>query len=1078
MPRQSRVFFNVFGRHPSRRAATVRASAVFLLLATTTPPVRRADAQGTDATIGGRVQDGAGTPVSAAIVTVRNASTGFTTTTRSTPTGQYAFAQLPLGGPYEVTARRLGFEAVTKTGYRLTLGAHLRVDFRLEERAASLASVVVTADTAAASRQRLGGSTRIGAQAMADLPAVGRNFTDLAALAPTVGSEFSIGGARATSTDVRIDGLQARNMLRGGELGRGPYTISMEAIREFEVVTNVYDVTQGRLGGGSISAATKAGTNQLAGSLFTYTRNEALSGPRDFLGRGRALRRSDVWQLGGSAGGPIVRDRGHYFLAFDRQQSSGPLAIADLRTTQDEVDAQIAKDSLSRFLDILTRKYGAGADGSPLVGIFSRHPVANTAFARIDWRLGDAHQLTVRNNLSTARGPNDGVGDQVLAVIESRSSSKSVDNQTLVSLRSTVAPTVQNELKLGFSLADRSLTPNTNIPRGFVRVRSTLPDGTTGDVRLQFGGNRLAPERSGERQYQLVNTLYWQRGSQLVTAGVDNSLTYLRTFIPTDEGGLFEFDSLGALDALVASRYTRQVPLGPAPYARQYVLDAGAFAQTEWRPSAAVVATLGLRYDVTSFLTAAARNALVEQRLGLRTDNTPTDWSAIQPRAQITFDPRGDGHDVIRVGAGAFTAQPHYYLQANNLFFDGTRLADLTLTGAAVPRPDFPAYRSSLAAVPDVPANVAAPAYVNLMGADFRAPVTWKGSVSYSRRLADWLSVSGTFLASETRRNYQYFDRNLRDDPAFTLDNEQGRSVFVPASTISASGRTAARFAYKHPEFTHVLELVSTGRARSRTAIIDGAVALPRGGQARGSYTFNRARDNSTFSCCIARTASLLTPVKSDPRDLSGSWGSSDFDFRHKVAAYAEMPVGWGVTLGARYVGTSGRPFSLTVNGDINGDDYASNDLAFVFDPDDPSTPPDVAAAMRRLLANDRSIARDYIRDNLGRIADRNGGSAPWTQRVDVRAARHFSTAGRQAVELIVDVYNFANLLNSRWGGQYLLPQGISASNPTTQQLPLLNVVGFDQATRRYRYTVNESVGVLRKRGDPYQVQLGLRYLF
>ena len=207
--------------------------------------------------------------------------------------------------------------------------------------------------------------------------------------------------------------------------------------------------------------------------------------------------------------------------------------------------------------------------------------------------------------------------------------------------------------------------------------------------------------------------------------------------------------------------------------------------------------------------------------------------------------------------------------------------------------------------------------------------------------------------------------------------------------------------------------------------------------------------------------------MKSDPRDLSGSWGPSDFDFRHKVAAYADVPIAYGIVLGARYVGSSGRPFSLTVNGDINGDDYSGNDLAFVFDPDDPSTPPDVAAAMRRVLANKGSIARDYIRDNLGRVADRNGGSAPWIQRVDVRVAKPFTTVGRQSVQLVVDVFNFGNLLNSKWGGQVLLPQGISASNPTTQQLPLLNVVGFDQATRRYRYTVNESVGVLRKTGRP-----------
>src|SRR3982751_2977291 len=300
-------------------ARTGVAVVVWLLTQLVLPGLGRA--QGTDATIGGRVSSTTtGVPIADVLVTVRNMSTGFVSSVRTTPAGQYVFAQLPLGGPYDVTARRVGFEPVTKSGYRLTLGIRVSADFTLAERAASLAPVVVTADTTAASRQQSGGSTRIGARALADLPAVGRNFTDLAALAPTVGGEFSIGGARATSTDVRIDGLQARNMLRGGELGRGPYTISMEAIREFEVVTNVYDVTRGRMGGGSISAATKSGTNQVVGSIFTYTRNDALSAPYDYLGRSRALRQSDVWQMGGSVGGPIVRDRVHYFVAFDRQQ--------------------------------------------------------------------------------------------------------------------------------------------------------------------------------------------------------------------------------------------------------------------------------------------------------------------------------------------------------------------------------------------------------------------------------------------------------------------------------------------------------------------------------------------------------------------------------------------------------------------------------------------------------------------------------------------------------------------------------------------------------------------------------------
>ena len=93
------------------------------------------------------------------------------------------------------------------------------------------------------------------------------------------------------------------------------------------------------------------------------------------------------------------------------------------------------------------------------------------------------------------------------------------------------------------------------------------------------------------------------------------------------------------------------------------------------------------------------------------------------------------------------------------------------------------------------------------------------------------------------------------------------------------------------------------------------------------------------------------------------------------------------------------------------------------------------------------------------------------------KSATRYTTTIQRA-ELIVDVYNFANLVNASWGGQYLLPQGISATNPISQQLTLLNVVGFDQATHRYKYTVNENVRVLAKRGDPYQIQIGMRYGF
>lgn len=1024
-------------------------------------------AQGTGASLS-VLATSTGAPVPASMVTIRNASTGFSAQALTSSAGRATFNQLPLG-TYAVTVERVGLRTVTRTEIELTLGARVALQIDLDPSPIAIEPIVAVASAGARARAPV--DTRIANETLRYLPAQNRNFADLSSLAPTMGAELSLGGMRTTSTNIHLDGLQARNMLRGGELGRGPYTVSMEAVREFEVVTNEYDVGEGRSGGGLIRAATQFGTDEPRGSLFLFHRDEQLGAARDYLGRGRDLRQLDLFQWGGGLGGPIIRGKLHFFMAGDRQDSSEPLAIADLRSDRDMSEAQVAADSLTRFLDILRTTYGLGTD--PQVGVFSRKSIANTLFGRLDWIVSGRHRLTLRHNYSSFDSPHSGVGDQYVALFESRSSAISRDHQTLLSLRSSFG-SLENEARIGISFSGRELTPNTLIPRGFVRVRSTLPDGTTGDVRLQFGGNRLAPEESGERQLQLLNTTYWQRGNQRWTFGIDNSLTFLRTYIPIDQGGLFEFASLAALASRNATRYARQVQISGDTRARQYVLDVGVFAQTEWNVTPRVTATLGVRYDVSSFLTAAPRNARLEQVMGLRTDHRPTDWDNIQPRAQVVWE---RDRDVLRIGGGAFTAQPHYYLQANNIAFSGTRLADLVLTGSAVPQPDFETYRQDLSAVPGVPIGTTPPIYVNVMSAGFGSPMTWKSDLSYQRLVIEGLTLSASVLYARTTGNYQYFDRNLREQPSFTLTNEKHRSVFVPAATITAAGETSAKNAVRFTDFTNVLELVSNGVSTQRALVLEAEVTPPFGGHLTTSFTFNRTLDHSTFNCCIARTASLFTPVKSDPRDLSDSKGPSDFDFAHKLTVYGELPHWQGLRVGARYVGSTGRPFSLVVNGDINGDGYCGNDLAFVFDPTDPATPPPIATSMQRILDNEQGVARDYIRKSLGKIANRNGGHAPWVGRMDVRATYTLPIRDH-SLELTADIFNFANLLDSDWGGQALLPQGISASNPISQQLPLLNVVGFDQLTRTYSYTVNENVGVLRTRGDPFQIQVGLRYAF
>ena len=1052
---------------PQPRAARPRLRALFvtarlmLAVSAVTVAAPAAAAQGTDAVIRGDVRGATMSAIDGATVRVVNLATGFSAQTTTNGSGRFTFVQLPLGGPYSVTATAIGFRPLARTGIALNIGSVVTVEMRLTPVEVRLDAMAVVAEQVQ-TIERTGAATRIGETQLAVLPNQDRRFQDLTSLSPLAGAGTTLGGSRPISTDVRIDGVGAQ-MNNTGQTFAGPLTMSVEAIREFEVVTNEYDVSKGRQGGGLINAVTKTGTNQLAGSVFSYRRNQRLTAS-DF--RGVAPDNFSVAQFGGSVGGPIVRDRLTFFAAYDRTAQTLPLNISDIRDASDENTLGIARDSLRRLTGILAGKYGLDTTRAE-TGIFNRAPLSQAFFGRLDWQIAPNHRLTLRNNTTLFNDPN-GIGpDQTLHFAESRGSATVNSTGTLASMRSLFGSDLVNELKLQAVNFTRERTANLEIPRGFVRVTSALPSGAVNSVNVQFGGNRLAPEKFSEWQYQLANTLYWTRGSQIITVGTDNILSRVSRLLPIEQRGLFEFDNLTQLDAMRAARYSRQVPLRAGGTTATFdVADLSLFGQSEWRVGRGLSVLAGLRLDGTAFLSPAGYNPLVESRLGLRTDNAPRTWD-ISPRAQIIYDVDGSGRDVFRAGGGRFTSAPPYNVQVNHVLQTGLEAVDVIQVGAAAPTPNFIGYRRDPNTIPGIPAGVSAssiPAYVNLFAADFRTPTTWKASGGYERRLgAASLGVYGYY--ARTRDNFQYFDKNLVSEPFFRI--EGGRGVFVPANRITAAGRTNNADSRVVPELGRVLELTGATSLEQRSLVLQSSLRLPQSGSLSVSYTRNDTRDNSSFNCCIART-SVFTPNTGDPRDLAGSYGPLDNNFRDKLVGAFVLPPVFGFRLSGRYVGISGAPFSLIVSSDINGDDVSNNDLAYVFDPDAAGTPADVAAALRRVLANPDNRARDYIAASVGRIASRNGGRSPFAGVLDMRVARSISVVRSQSVELTLDAFNVANLIKREWGGLYNMG--------STQTL--FSVTGFDQATSRYRYRVNENVGVVRKSGEAYQLQLGARYYF
>ena len=195
---------------------------------------------------------------------------------------------------------------------------------------------------------------------------------------------------------------------------------------------------------------------------------------------------------------------------------------------------------------------------------------------------------------------------------------------------------------------------------------------------------------------------------------------------------------------------------------------------------------------------------------------------------------------------------------------------------------------------------------------------------------------------------------------------------------------------------------------------------------------------------------------------------------------YGTLPTFWGVTVGVRYSGLGGTRYTLLSGANSNADFVAGqNDLAFIFDRNSESVPANVRTGLQAIIDNPNASPsiKDYINQYSGQIAERNGGINGFFGVIDIRASKRFRIVKNHNIELSADVFNFSNLLNKNrgvnrsLGSQALYGLGIPASGTTPAVSP------FDRANQRYAYRVN-TAGIVNPSGDPFQVQLGVRYNF
>ena len=439
-------------------------------------------AQGTTGRIVGTVGDEQGLAVPGVAVTARNTATGFARSSSSGSNGAFQIPGLPAGS-YEVTAELAGFQPRTLKSVAVNVAAATAVDFKMTV-AGQTEELLVVAEAPLIDVKDTGVGEIITGQQIENLPLNGRQFGNLAGLVPGVSLGFHTDPTKSTQFAPQVAGGGGRNinyLIDGGDnnddtVGGLVQNFPLDSIGEFNFQTQRFRADSGRANGGTIKVVTKSGTNDLKGSAFEFFRDKSLNS-QTFTEKQNNLAKGDYrrHQFGASLGGPLQRDRTHFFLAFERIK-------------QDTTQA------------VNTRGLFPDKDG-----VFETPYTENMGVAKL------THQLNPQNYLSVRYGYNDNeqpYGAAPNSPPENWGVSTNKFHSANLNLNSSLGTGKLNEFVFQFSYFRNHIAENSNLPT------ETFPNG------VSVGQSVNTPQTTEQHKYQFRDDITWIKGRHELKAGV------------------------------------------------------------------------------------------------------------------------------------------------------------------------------------------------------------------------------------------------------------------------------------------------------------------------------------------------------------------------------------------------------------------------------------------------------------------------------------------------------------------------------------------------------------------------------
>lgn len=840
-------------------------AVVFCLTIALCFPTGVMNAQTGNAAVSGVVTDSSGAVVTGAKVALTNTASGDTLTVTTGTDGRYTFPTVA-PGKYSITVTSASFAPKVETGIELVLDQHFSLDVVLKP-GSNTTTVSVTTEVPAVDTQAydVGGVVQ---QAQIDtLPIQNRQYLNLGILVPgttqaanrTFYNSVQAGsGVYFYANGFYLDGVNNQNT----EEGDPRQNVPMGAVAEFKTYTSSTPIALGWAMGGFTTVATKGGANQIHGEAFEYYRNTAMTAQNQFQeaseateGTGNPPYKRN--QFGGDMGGPIVKDKIHYFGAYDGTEQTSSYTI---------------------FVP------GAAAADYSAPGLLGTSPAPyhdRLALGRVDWDVKPNQQLFFRYAQEWNYETRNGCGGATTY--------ECYDGQIprwAYVAGHTWEPTshIVNAARFQYAYISYELGPyDTPIPTKPSDL--TSPTYTTNVSvgyefpSLDWGHNYAAV--GIETRYELNDTLTWVHGKHEISFGGDgNYLGYIDSSAINLNGTWF-FKQDEVFNPTNTSNLTDPYEFTQSAVALVYYLPStqqAYFIGDTWKTKPNLTLDYGVRWEMqdgASFLNHYTPNPNEPTIPFEGNPHTRGDKRNFGPRLGFSWDPFSKGRDVIRGGAGIYyNFIETELMEAEDLNFVACPITIVNNTAPGVPYPN-PYNGQSVSSY-----CTTSPPNVTIISPNMRNPYQFQFTLGWSHQFSPNLSLSVDGVYARGLRDYKTYDRNYP----------------VLNGTPSILGTRP------YSNFTQISQITPTGSSEYRAMY----VKLDRRMSGRYMYTLSyaleSAQDNNPHSAPY------------NYADLGLDWGEASYDQRQNIVGSLSYMAPWHILVGGILTYRSSLPFNVTTS--------------------------------------------------------------------------------------------------------------------------------------------------------------------